>query len=175
MIGGEFSRRQAIDTLGEAPRRLDLSADEGERAALARRFGLIAIDRLEASLTLYRSDREAIAEGALDAVVTQACAATGEPVRAAIHAPFEIRFRPAPGAVAPDEEVELGESDMDVVFYSGGAIDVGEAVAETLLLSLDPYPRAPGADEALKAAGVKGEEEAGPFGALAALRDKLKP
>ena len=60
------------------------------------------------------------------------------------------------------------------VFYDGAAIDVGEAVAETLSLSLDPYPRAPGAEEALEAAGVKSEEEAGPFAALAGLRDKLK-
>ena len=75
---------------------------------------------------------------------------------------------------APEEEVELSESEMDVVFHDGAAIDVGEAVAETLSLGLDPYPRAPGADEALKAAGVKSEEEAGPFAALAGLRDKLK-
>ena len=64
--------------------------------------------------------------------------------------------------------------ELDVVFYDGAAIDLGEAVAETLVLSLDPYPRAPGAGETLKAAGVKSEEEAGPFGALVGLRDKLK-
>jgi len=42
-----------------------------------------------------------------------------------------------------------------VVFYDGASIDVGEAVAETLLLNLDPYPRAPGAEQALRAAGVR--------------------
>ena len=83
-------------------------------------------------------------------------------------------FRPQPEAGSADEEVELGEDELDVVFYDGAAVDVGEAVAETLSLSLDPYPRAPGAEEALKAAGVKSEEEAGPFAALAGLRDKLK-
>ena len=175
MSPSEFSRLQAIDALGEAPRRLDLAADEGERAALARRFGLLAIDRLAATLTLRRSDAEVIAEGALDAAVVQACVATGEPVPAGLRAPFEIRFRPAPDAAAPGEEVELGETDMDVMFYHDGAIDVGEAVAQTLLLNLDPYPRAPGADATLKATGVKSEGEAGPFGALASLRDKLKP
>lgn len=174
MSPSEFSRLQAVDTLGETPRRLDLAADESERAALARRFGLIAIDRLEASLALRRNDAEMIAEGAIEAAVVQACAATGEPVPAELRTPFEIRFRPAPDAAAPAEEVELGESEMDVVFYHDRTIDVGEAVAETLLLNLDPYPRAPGAEEALKAAGVKSEEEAGPFGALAGLRDKLK-
>ena len=87
--------------------------------------------------------------------------------------PFRIEFRPQPGSAAPDEEIELSETEMDVVFYDSSAIDLGEAVAETLSLSLDPYPRAPGADETLKKAGVKDETESGPFAALAALKDKL--
>lgn len=172
MSAAEFSRIVAVDTLGDEPRPLELVAGEDERAALARRFGLIAIGRLEAAAALRLSGADVIAEGSLDAAVTQSCVATAEPVPAEVHTSFEIRFRPDAGTEA---EVELGEDDMDVVFYSGGAIDIGEAVAETLLLNLDPYPRAPGAEEALKAAGVKSEEEAGPFGALASLRDKLKP
>jgi len=79
-----------------------------------------------------------------------------------------------PAVGGPDEEVELSERELDLIFYDGTAIDLGEAVAETLALSLDPYPRAPNAEEALKAAGVKSEEEAGPFAALAGLRDKMK-
>ena len=72
-----------------------------------------------------------------------------------------------------NEEVELGETDMDVIFYDGASVDLGEAVAETLALSLDPYPRSPDADATLRKAGVKTEAEAGPFGALAALKEKL--
>ncbi len=79
-----------------------------------------------------------------------------------------------PEPARTDEEVELSETELDVTFYEGAEIDLGEAVAETLALSLDPFPRSAGADEALKAAGVKSEEEAGPFAALAGLRDKLK-
>ena len=82
-------------------------------------------------------------------------------------------------AVVPEgstqgDEVELSEDECDIVFYEGGSIDLGEAAAETLALTLDPFPRSPGAAQALKEAGVISEEEAGPFGALAALRDKLK-
>ena len=33
-----------LDTLGDAPRAMSIEADEAERAALARRFGLIALD-----------------------------------------------------------------------------------------------------------------------------------
>jgi hypothetical protein len=39
-----------------------------------------------------------------------------------------------------------------------------------LALVLDPYPRGPDAEAALKAAGVLSEEQAGPFAALAKLK-----
>jgi hypothetical protein len=55
----------------------------------------------------------------------------------------------------------------------GGSIDLGEAVAETMALALDPYPRAPGAEAALRAAGVLTEDEARPAGKLAGLKDLL--
>jgi len=170
----EFSRIVRVDTLGQAPRRMHVEAEAGERAALARRFGLVAIDRLAADAALSRTGTEVLVEGSLSAAVAQACVATGVPLAAAVEAPFALTFRPQPEAGA-EEEIELGEGDLDVVFYDSAAIDVGEAVAETLLLNLDPYPRAPEADSALKAAGIKSEEEAGPFAALAGLSDKLKP
>ena len=170
----EFSRPVRIDTIGETPRELQVEAEEVERINLARRFGLVAIDWLAAELVLRRKEEEIAMEGNLSAKVVQTCVATGEPLEAELKEPFALAFRPQPSAAAPEEEIELGEAELDVVFYDGGAIDVGEAVAETLLLNLDPYPRAPDADAALKEAGVKSEEEAGPFGALAGLRDKLE-
>jgi hypothetical protein len=63
---------------------------------------------------------------------------------------------------------------LDIVFHDGAAIDIGEAIAQTLALALDPYPRAPDAEAALKEAGVKSEAEAGPFAALAALKARPK-
>ena len=99
---------------------------------------------------------------------------TGTGVPARVEETFEITFRPQPSGTGGDDEIELSEGEMDVVFYDGGAVDLGEAVAETLSLALDPYPRAPEAIDVLKAAGVKSEEEAGAFGALASLRDKLR-
>jgi uncharacterized metal-binding protein YceD (DUF177 family) len=170
----EFSREVRIDTLGAEPRTIEIEAEEAERAALAGRFGLVGLARLAAQAELVRKGADVEAIGRLQAAATQSCVATGEAVESAIDEPFALVFRPAPAPGRPDEEVELSEGELDVLFYDGAAIDLGEAVAESLALALDPYPRAPGADEALKAAGVKSEEEAGPFGALAALRDKMK-
>ena len=174
MTAPEFSRPVRLDTIGTEPRKLAIEAEPAERAALARRFGLVAIDRLAAEAELSRRDDAVIARGRIAAAVTQSCVASAAPVPAEVDEPFDLVFRPEPGAASPEEEVELGEAELDVVFYEGAAIDLGEAVAETLALALDPYPRAPDAAEALKAAGVKSEEEAGPFGALAGLRDKLR-
>lgn len=174
MTDPEFSRPVRLDTLGPSPRELTVEADGSERSALSRRFGLLAADQVSAEVALVRSGDEVQARGRLRAKVVQPCVASGQPVEALIDEPFQIVFRPPPEPSRPEEEVELGEAEMDVVFYQGSSIDVGEAVAETLALTLDPYPRAPDAEQALQAAGVKSEEEAGPFGALAALRDKLK-
>ena len=178
MTGPEFSRLVKIDTLGEQPRSMAIAAEPGERAALASRFGLIAIDRLEAELAISRTGETVAVDGTLQADVIQACIASGAPVPAALIIPFDILFRPQPEpGRAEEEEVELGENELDVVFYDRAEVDVGEAVAETLSLGLDPYPRAPDADAVLREAGVKkeGEEETGPFAALAGLKDKLKP
>jgi uncharacterized metal-binding protein YceD (DUF177 family) len=169
----EFSRLYRIDTLGPSPRAVAVEAEEGERAALAERFGLVSIHSLSAQASLSRREAAVTAEGIVRAAVTQSCVATGRPVEAQVEAPFRIEFRPPPGDGAGEEEVELGEAELDVTFYEGESVDLGEAVAETLSLALDPYPRAPGAADALRAAGVKSEGEAGPFAALAALRDKL--
>ena len=174
MTTPEFSRPVRVDTLGAEPRSITLEAGPAERAALARRFALVEIGRLAAEPSLVRRGAEVIATGRIGAAVVQSCVASGEPVPAEIDEPFTLVFRSDPGPGRPDEEVELSEGELDVIYYDGAAIDLGEAVAETLALALDPYPRAPGAEEALKAAGVKSEEEAGPFGALANLRDKLK-
>jgi uncharacterized metal-binding protein YceD (DUF177 family) len=179
MSDNEFSRLVRLDTLGGAPRTLSLAAESGERAALAERFGLLALDRLEVSADVRREGSTVLAEGRVRADVVQACVATDVAVPSAIDAPFALRFVPE-AEVGAAEEIELSETDCDTVGYAGGAVDLGEAAAETLALALDPYPRSPRAEAALREAGVISEEEArklaeesGPFGGLAALRDKL--
>jgi uncharacterized metal-binding protein YceD (DUF177 family) len=177
VTGPEFGRPVRLDTLGDQPRTMDIAAGPEERAALARRFGLLAIDRLEADLAISRVGDEVAVHGTLQAEVTQACVASAAPVPAALIVPFDILFRPQPVASQSEQEIELDEKELDVVFYEGGEIDVGEAVAETLSLNLDPYPRAPEADAILRAAGVKSEGEEdkeSPFAALAGLKGKLK-
>ncbi|MDG2534377.1 YceD family protein [Sphingomonas sp. HITSZ_GF] len=180
MIQSEFSRPQRLDTIGAGENQVHVEAEPGERTLLAERFGLKAIDSLKAEYAIHRDARGIIATGHLSARVVQACVITDDPVPATIEEDFAIRFLPEGDGDTGEEDVELGEEDCDIVFYSGGAIDLGEAAAESLALALDPYPRSPRAEAALRDAGVISEEEAkrqaeesGPFGGLAGLRDKL--
>lgn len=173
MTAPEFSHPVRLDQIGAGESQVRVEANAEERAALAERFGLVEIAALGANYAIHSDAIGIIAKGHLSARVTQSCVATGEPLPARIEEDFAIRFLPRPEGDS-DEEVELAEDEMDTVFYTGGAIDLGEAAAETLSLALDPFPRSPGAAAALKAAGVISEAEAGPFGALAGLRDKLK-
>ena len=113
------------------------------------------------------------ANGRLRAALDQSCVATGEPVPARIDEPFDLLFVPEPKTRNADDDIELGEADLDTIFHDGAVIDLGGAIADTLALSLDPYPRSAGADTALKEAGVLTEEDASPFAALAALKSKL--
>ena len=170
----EFSRLYRLDALSAEPVRVEIEAGADEREGLARRFGLVALDALTAEAELRRSGEAVTAAGKLHARVTQSCVASDEPVDAEVAEGFRVDFRPMPTDNRPEEEVELGEGELDVTFYEGGAIDLGEAVAQSLLLGLDPYPRSPAAEAALREAGVKSEEEArlesNPFAALAALK-----
>ncbi|OWK31327.1 YceD family protein [Sphingomonas dokdonensis] len=166
----EFSRPLRIDAIGEGDRHEVIEANDAERKALAGRFGLIAIEHLTGDFTVRREAAGILVTGRVTAAATQACSITGDPLPARINEEARLRFVDDLGG---GEEVELDDADIDVLPLEGAAIDLGEVAAETLVLALDPFPRGPNAEAALKEAGVLSEGEAGPFGALAGLKDKL--
>ncbi|WP_299321728.1 DUF177 domain-containing protein [Parasphingopyxis sp.] len=168
----EFSRRIAIDSIGNGAARHDIAASDAECAALAERFALQSIARLSAHADVHRDGNAIFAKGTVDAEIVQSCVVTGDAVRETIAEAFELRFIPE-HAPADEEEIELSSEECETLTYSDGAIDLGEAAAQTMALALDPFPRGANADEALREAGVLSEEEAGPFGALKGLRDQL--
>lgn len=141
----EFSRAVSVESLEDGETVIDIEADADERAALARRFGLLALDSLTAKVGLTPVDGGLVrVHGALAAEVTQACVVTLEPVTTRIEASFERLY----GAEPPEEAGGLitdADTEEAPEPFTDGAVDVGEAVAEQLALELDPFPRAPGA------------------------------
>ena len=168
-MSDRFAHQLRLDQVRDGER-VDIVADEKERSAVAQRLGLESLSCLEAHAVLSRQGEMVRAEGRLAASLEQSCVITSEPVAAHVDEAFELIFMPEPREGSAEEEIELGDADLDVVFYDGAVIDLGTAVADTLALSLDPYPRSAGADAALKEAGVLTETEASPFAALAKLK-----
>lgn len=163
----EFSRPVDVRRPGEL--HLALSANEGERAALARRFGLVAVHRLEARVELSHEASTIAAHGRLAAEIVQSCAVSAEPLAVTIDEPVELRFVPATRRRS-DEEIELDAGDCDELEYDGSIIELGEALAQTLALAIDPYATGPEAEVVRERHELADEGTGGAFAALAALK-----
>ncbi len=144
-LAAEFSRFVDTTRLGRHAHHMPISANQAERAALAKRFDLVALDRLDADLMIKkRGDGIVELSGRFRARLAQSCVVTLEPVWTDIDEPVECYF----GEQADDEGSAPSDPLDDQAFpepLTSGGIDCGEAVAQALALSLDPYPRAPAA------------------------------
>jgi len=166
--GAEFSRLIDLRQIGQKP--VLIEANETERRRLAGRFGIPAIESLAAEVSLEASGAKVDATGRLRAGIVQACAISGEDFAVEIDEPMALRFVPLGSIAHSDDEIELDDAACDEIEYEGTAFDLGEAVAQTLALAIDPFAEGPNAEAARKAAGLSDESSSGPFAALAALR-----
>lgn len=162
----EFSR--PIDRRQITARPVRIEANEAERAALARRFAIVSIGRLEAELELIVDGDAVEARGRLGADIVQSCAVSGEDLAVTIDEPLALRF--VPEQPVEGDEIELETGELDELPYDGQVFDLGEAVAQSLALAIDPYAVGPNAEKARKEAGITDEAATGPFAALAALK-----
>ena len=108
----EFSRPIAADQIGPQETEREIVANEAERARLAERFGLLALDRLTARLQLKRGRAGLIRlHGRFEADVTQACIVTLEPVRAQLAESFTVAFGGVRSAPGGEVVIDLDEED----------------------------------------------------------------
>jgi uncharacterized metal-binding protein YceD (DUF177 family) len=161
----EFSRPVKLASVNHGPgRSVTLLATPAECEALARRFGILAVDRLEARLDLRLDSGGAVlVTGQLAAEAVQECVVSLDPVAESVRAALAVRLLP------PGREPADGPEDPDEVECPDGTADLGEVVAEQLALALEPYPRAAGAVLPTAARDASGD----PFAALAGVRRKL--
>jgi uncharacterized metal-binding protein YceD (DUF177 family) len=158
----EFTRMIDLREIGNDP--VVLTATPEECAALARRFLLVAVKRLSARVTLIPDGKIIDATGRLTAKIVQSCAVSGEDLPVNIDEQLTLRFVPARPATSAD--VELTAEELDELEYSGSAFDLGEAVAQSMALAIDPFAVGPKAEEARRAAGLLGENASNPFARL---------
>ena len=132
----EFSRPLQVDRVPALGSHERLAADEKECAALAKRFDLPRIHSLGGLLKVvpWRGGGLKIT-GTLNARVDQVSVISLETFTSDLEFAIE-RYFLSPRAGPPVEE------DVDVI--ENGIVDLGEILAESMALELDPYPRREG-------------------------------
>jgi len=160
----EFSRPLQVDRVPALGSHQRIAADQKECAALAKRLGLPKLHSLGGLMKAvpWRGGGLKIT-GTLKAEVDQVSVISLETFTSTLEYPIERYFMP-PRAGDPS----AGDDDVDTIEH--GIVDLGEILAETMALELDPYPRKEGEvfsdiEEPLEPAKVS------PFTALS----KLKP
>ena len=158
----EFTRMIDLREIGNAP--VVLTATAEECAALAKRFALVAVESLSASVILNPLGQDVKANGRVTAQIVQSCAVSGEDISVTIDEPLALRFIP----VRPvgEAELELTAEELDDIPFEGTAFDLGEAVAQSMALAIDPYLEGPSAAEVRRAEGQLGASVNNPFAGL---------
>jgi hypothetical protein len=133
----EFSRPLLVDRVPRKGSHEVFSAEPEELAALAKRFKLVALHKLSARLlgVPWRGGGLKVT-GSVEANLDRVSVVSLETFNATQKFEVERFFLPPSITVAP----VLDDADP----IEDGIVDLGELVAETLGLELDPYPRQAG-------------------------------
>ena len=160
----ELHRPVALDRIGPHGATIAVDAEAGELPAIAARLHVVAVARLHCAFGLRRIGATTIeAQGVLRARLTETCVVSLDDFEHDVEEAFTVHFVPA-GSEDDDPDPEA----IDQIPFDGSSVDVGEAAVEQLALTLDPYPRQPGAALSPELTG----EADGPFAALLALRSR---
>jgi uncharacterized metal-binding protein YceD (DUF177 family) len=167
MHTSEWTMPVVVAELPDEGIEFEIVPDEATRAMLAKHAGVLAIPQLAAHVRIVREAGGAVVNGSLRATVRQTCVITLEPFDNTVDEPISVRFvAPELMPTAPAGDVDAGTDDLPDPLVDG-RIDLASVVTEFLTLSIDPYPRKPGAVfEAPREEAVRES----PFAALAKLK-----
>jgi uncharacterized protein DUF177 involved in 23S rRNA accumulation len=160
-----------LDEVPETGLHMDIEADAGARAGVAAAAGVNEVPRLTAAFDVARHGRDGLrVVGTVSARVGQTCVVTLEPVENDIEEQVDLVFVPPSGVGPMGNEVNLvAEAVEPPEALIDGVVDLGVIAAEFLMLSIDPYPRKPGA---VFEPPQNADAGSHPFAALAALRGR---
>lgn len=142
----EFSRPHNVVQLGVT---VKIEANAQERADVAKRLELLSLSSLLAELTITADSAGVVhVRGQFEAVFEQACVVSLEPISVKIAEEMDECYaeRAILQRLAKKSAVEETDDDHLPELIEDGFIDLGEAVVQNLILSLDPYPRKAGLD-----------------------------
>lgn len=181
----EWSFTVAADEINaNRPMTYKISPNAQQRKDLAKRFDIVSIEGMQATITLSREQGGLVvhASGMFEADITQNCVLTLEPLTSHISDHFEAFFADPDAAIsfkkakAKREGVQkpsfheapiLDEKD-DPEAVIDGQIDLGELTAQFVSLSINPYPQKD--DACFDSKKIEGGDKLNPFSVLKKLK-----
>lgn len=172
---GHLTRMLAVETVPDTGLDIRLCASKTECAALAKDYGLVAVQTFEAGFHVRKQGPKRYkVSGVLHALVTQTCGVSLEPFETVVSAPVDVDFAPSrqplgdPAGrkmMAGGAAIFAGPQDPPDPIIDG-QIDLGALAAEYLALNLDLYPRKPGITFADTNVGGEASGTDSPFAVL---------
>jgi len=169
-----------VDEVHPEGRSYQLKASKTQLSDLADRFKLVALHSFSAEILVQSEPKTDTiwVRGDIEADLVQQCVVTLGDVPEQVSDSFELMLVTPEVAEQMDvDEVYLDPKAPDYDAFEGPVIPVGDIVAQTLSVLMDPYPKQ--ADAKLKVPNGKGivvneelEEKPNPFAVLSKLRDK---
>ena len=120
-----------------------LTPDADARKKIAHELDLAALDAFEATMRLTPNETGWRLSGRIRADAVQSCGLTLEPLPVVIDRTFMLDLSES---VEDTPEIEVSMDDDAPDPIEDGRIDLGQYAIEQLALSLDPFPRKPGAE-----------------------------
>ncbi len=160
-----FSEIVRINEIGAGLSRT-LVPDADARARIVKALDLASLEGFEAEVALTPSRAGWTLSGRVVAKLEQTCGITLEPLAVEVDERFSVDLVEASEPEPDEVDVAIDDDAPDVI--EDGRIDLGQYAVEQLTLTLDPFPRKPGAEF------VQPEEpaEISPFAVLKAFKAK---
>jgi hypothetical protein len=151
--GLPLSRSYNLARLGQAGDTVVITADDAQRAGVAKWAGIVGLDDFEAKVEIKKLGTSRFGLSFhLTAGVTQSCVVTLEPVKSRLDHKFDrelhftgpSRHKPVNDDSGPELVLDTDEDapeEIESLHY-----DLAGPLLEEFVLSLEPYPRCPGVE-----------------------------
>lgn len=168
------------DEIQPEGRSYKIEATAAEMAELVKRFDIIGMSKLlaEVSVSADPQTKGFRLAGTIEADLVQRCIVTLGEVAEQVRDSFELLLVSPEQAEAFDEEELYADPDApDYDAFEGNELPLGEIVAQTVSVLMEPYPRVEGAEVTdMNREGISVNEELekrpNPFAVLSQMRDK---
>ena len=169
-LNPEFS--YIIDTarLPAKGENVEISANDAQKKALAKRLGLEKIDSFQVDALVRPLNKHQVrATGTVKGKISQTCVVSLQPFDAEVEDSFNVLFEePNPADLTLNEiDLDMSDEEEDVDVLENNKIDLGEIAVEYFSLALDPFPHAPNARFSDK---IEDEPRKNAFSALEKLK-----